>query len=111
MSDPVAVAESIRAAVTDAERGAQVSVDSVTLGIGGMEVRGAQSRGLYEFGRPHELDSGDLEYAVEWLPTSVWSAIARCCTCCRSISRWTGAADSAVRRKAVVRAWKLTFTS
>src|SRR6202030_182029 len=40
-------------------------VDSVTLGIGGMEVRGAQSRGLYEFGRPHELDSGDLEYAVE----------------------------------------------
>ena len=59
------MAESIRAAVTDAERGAQVSVDSVTLGIGGMEVRGAQSRGLYEFGRPHELDSGDLEYAVE----------------------------------------------
>jgi cell division ATPase FtsA len=40
-------------------------VDSVTVGIGGMEVRGAQSRGLYEFGRPHELDSGDLEYAVE----------------------------------------------
>ena len=30
MTDPVAVAESIRAAVTDAERGAQVSVDSVT---------------------------------------------------------------------------------
>jgi len=65
MSDPVAVAESIHAAVTDAERGAQVAVDSVTVGIGGMEVRGAQSRGLYEFGRPHELDSGDLEYAVE----------------------------------------------
>ncbi len=65
MSDPVAVAESIRAAVTDAERGAQVSVEAVTVGIGGMEVRGAQSRGLYEFGRPHELDAGDLEYAVE----------------------------------------------
>ena len=30
-----------------------------------MEVRGAQSRGLYEFGRPHEIDAGDLEYAVE----------------------------------------------
>ena len=40
-------------------------LDAVTLGIGGMEVRGAQSRGLYEFGRPHELDPGDLEYAVE----------------------------------------------
>jgi len=65
MSDPVAVAESIHAAVADAERGAQVSVDAVTMGMGGMEVRGAQSRGLYEFGRPHELDAGDLEYAVE----------------------------------------------
>jgi cell division protein FtsA len=62
--DQVAVAESMRAAVTDAERGAQVSVDSITLGIGGMEVRGAQSRGLYEFGRPHELEPADLEYAV-----------------------------------------------
>src|SRR5262245_30093025 len=62
--DQVALAESIRAAVTDAERGAQVSVDSLTLGIGGMDVRGAQSRGLYEFGRPHELRSEDLEYAV-----------------------------------------------
>src|ERR1035438_9702642 len=63
--DQGAIAESIRAAVTDAERGAQVSVDAVTLGMGGMDVRGAQSRGLYEFGRPHELRSEDLEYAVE----------------------------------------------
>jgi cell division protein FtsA len=62
--DPVAASESIRAAVTDAERGAQVAVDAITLGIGGMDVRGAQSRGLYEFGRPHELRSEDLEYAV-----------------------------------------------
>jgi cell division protein FtsA len=62
--DQVALAESIRAAVTDAERGAQISVDSLTLGIGGMDIRGAQSRGLYEFGRPHELRSEDLEYAV-----------------------------------------------
>jgi cell division protein FtsA len=35
------------------------------LGIGGADVRGAQSRGLYEFGRPRELGSDDLEYAVE----------------------------------------------
>jgi cell division protein FtsA len=63
--DQVAVAESIRAAVTDAERGAQVPVDSVVVGIGGTEVRGAQSRGLYEFGRPHEVDVEDLEYAVQ----------------------------------------------
>src|ERR1700676_944367 len=65
VSDPVAVAESIRAAVTDAELGAQVSVDALTVGIGGADVRGAQSRGLYEFGRPRELAADDLEYAVE----------------------------------------------
>jgi len=62
--DQVAASESIRAAVTDAERGAHVAIESITLGTGGMEVHGAQSRGLYEFGRPHELRSEDLEYAV-----------------------------------------------
>ena len=62
--DQVALAESIRAAVTDAEHGAEVAVESITLGVGGTEVHGAQSRGLYEFGRPHEIRSEDLEYAV-----------------------------------------------
>lgn len=62
--DQGAVAESIHAAVIDAERGAGVSVDAATLGVGGMEVRGAQSRGLYEFGRSHEVDVEDLSYAV-----------------------------------------------
>ena len=38
---------------------------AVTLGIGGMDVHGAQSRGLYEFGRPREVDADDLAYAVE----------------------------------------------
>ena len=61
--DQVAASESIRAAVIDAERGAQVAVETVTLGVGGLEVHGAQSRGLYEVGRPHELRSEDLEYA------------------------------------------------
>jgi cell division protein FtsA len=62
--DQGAVAESIHAAVVDAERGAGIPVDSATFGIGGMEVRGAQSRGLYEFGRSHEVDGEDLAYAV-----------------------------------------------
>ncbi len=65
VTDPAALAESIRAAVTDAQRGARVQVESVTLGIGGAEIRGAQSRGLYEFGRPHEISADDLAYAVE----------------------------------------------
>ncbi len=64
VSDQVALAESIRAAVTDAERGAQISVESVTVGIGGVSVCGAQSRGRYEFGRPREIDAEDMAYAV-----------------------------------------------
>lgn len=63
--DQDAVAESIRAAVTDAERGARVAVDAVTLGIGGSHIHGAQSRGLYEFGRPREIGQEDLTYAAE----------------------------------------------
>jgi len=65
VTDPMTLAESIRAAVTDAQRGAHVQVEAVTLGMGGMEVSGAQSRGLYEFGRPHEVCAEDLIYAVE----------------------------------------------
>jgi cell division protein FtsA len=65
VSDQMALAESIRAAVFDAERGAQVSVEGVTIGIGGMSVCGAHSRGLYEFGRPREVDVEDLAYAVK----------------------------------------------
>jgi cell division protein FtsA len=65
VSDQLALAESIRAAVFDAERGAQVSVEGATVGIGGMSVCGAHSRGLYEFGRPREVDAEDLAYAVK----------------------------------------------
>ena len=65
VSDQDALAESIRAAVTDAERGAHVAVESVTIGIGGVGVAGAQSRGVYEFGRPREIDSDDMAYAVK----------------------------------------------
>jgi cell division protein FtsA len=63
--DQSAVADSIRAAVTDAERGSGVPVDAITLGMGGMEIRGAQSRGIYEFGRPRNIEPDDLAYAVE----------------------------------------------
>ena len=64
ISDQEAVAASIRAAVSDAERGAQVPVQAITLGIGGSHVQGAQSRGLYEFGRPREVSPEDLTYAA-----------------------------------------------
>ena len=65
VSDQEALAESIRAAVTDAERGAHVAVESVTVGVGGMGIAGAQSRGVYEFGRPREVDAEDMAYAVK----------------------------------------------
>ncbi len=63
--DQVAVAASMRAAMTEAEGGAGGSAESVTLGIGGTHVHGAQSRGLYEFGRPREITAADLSYAAE----------------------------------------------
>ncbi|MBZ5603221.1 MAG: cell division protein FtsA [Acidobacteriia bacterium] len=65
VSDQEALAESIRAAVVDAERGAHTSVDAVTVGVGGTGVSGAQSRGVYEFGRPREVDVEDMAYAVK----------------------------------------------
>jgi cell division protein FtsA len=65
ISDQMVATESIRAAVIEAERKAQVSIESGVVGVGGGMVEGANSRGLYEFGRPREIDAGDLNYAVE----------------------------------------------
>ena len=65
ITDPEAVAHSMREAVQDAERGAEVTVESVTLGFGGHSIKGAQGRDVYGFGRPREIEAGDLAYAVE----------------------------------------------
>src|SRR6187399_805773 len=54
ITDKEAVAHSIREAVRDAERGAGISVESVTVGIGGTSIRGGQGRDVYGFGRPRE---------------------------------------------------------
>jgi cell division protein FtsA len=51
--------------VEAAERSGQVSIDAAVVGVGGTTVRSSNSRGLYEFGRPREIDPGDLGYAVE----------------------------------------------
>ncbi len=63
--DQRAVAESMKAAVIDAERGAGISAGGVTLGIGGLHILGAQGHGKYEFGRPREVTAEDLSYAAE----------------------------------------------
>ena len=64
LSDPEALAQSIRFALHEAELRAQVSPDSAVIGVGG-SVAGVNSRGLYEFGRRREIEPDDLRYAVE----------------------------------------------
>ena len=67
VSDQEALAESIRCAVVDAERGAHVSMESVTVGVGGTErLRAARAGAVYEFEyRPREVDAEDMAYAVK----------------------------------------------
>ncbi len=97
-----AVAESIRAAVTDAERGAQVSVDAVTVGMGGMDVRGAQSRGLYDSDVPTNSTPAISNTLSNSPLTFVWNATARCSTCSRRISPWMAAPVSAAPQERVL---------
>ncbi len=65
LADQRGLTESVRGAVAEAERTAGVSVDSVVAGIGGVTVQGANYRGVYEMGRPREIDAVDVRYAVE----------------------------------------------
>jgi cell division protein FtsA len=65
ISDGAAVTETVRKTVQEAERRAQISLEAATVGMGGSTIEGSNSRGLYEFGRPREIDPGDLNYAVE----------------------------------------------
>ncbi|MEP7353369.1 MAG: cell division protein FtsA [Acidobacteriota bacterium] len=64
ITDQEAAADAIRVAVREAERSAGVSVEALTVGVGGSSIRGAQSRGLYEFGRPREIAQDDMSYVM-----------------------------------------------
>lgn len=64
LSDASALAASIQAAVQEAEKRAGVGLEGVVAGVGGASVNGANSRGVYEFGRPHEVEEDDLAFAV-----------------------------------------------
>lgn len=64
LADQEALTQSIRFALHEAELRAQVSPESVVIGIGGC-VSGVNSRGVYEFGRRREIEPDDLRYAVE----------------------------------------------
>ncbi|HEX5227067.1 MAG TPA: cell division protein FtsA [Bryobacteraceae bacterium] len=64
LADQQAVTTGVRAAVREAEKQAQVSVDSLVVGLGGAGIDGCNSRGIYEFGRPRPITIDDMEYAV-----------------------------------------------
>jgi cell division protein FtsA len=64
IADQRAVAESIHAAMREAEAAAQVSVDAATVGMGGKGVRGANARGVLELGYVREIDQRDVNRVV-----------------------------------------------
>lgn len=65
IADQQAVAESLRRAVGEAERSAGISLESAVVGMGGSSVQGLNNRGLYEMGRPRQIDEIDVRYAVD----------------------------------------------
>jgi len=65
VSDQKAITESVRLAVQMAECQALVSVSGLVAGLGGSGIDGMTSRGVYEFGRPRQIESGDMTYVIK----------------------------------------------
>lgn len=65
LADYHAYAESVRAALKEAEIVSGVQVDEVCAGIGGASIQGGNARGVYEYGRPRQIENDDLALAVE----------------------------------------------
>src|SRR5579871_2642252 len=56
LTDQQAASECVLAAVEEAEAMAQTQIETVVAGIGGLTVRGSNSRGRMELGRPREVE-------------------------------------------------------
>ena len=65
IADQTAVAQSIEAAMREAEEAAGVSIESVVVGMGGPGMRGANSRGVIELGHVREIEQRDVNKVVE----------------------------------------------
>jgi len=65
IADQQAVAESILAALAEAESSAGVSVESAVVGMGGPSLRGANGRGVLEMGYPREIQQRDVNRVKE----------------------------------------------
>src|SRR5271157_3459959 len=65
IADQGAVADSVLAALREAERSAGIQVDSAVVGIGGPTVRGANARGAVDLGFMREVEQRDVNRAVD----------------------------------------------
>ena len=65
IADPKAVSASILAALREAEARAGVSVGSAVVGMGGNSVRGANGRGVLEWGHNREIEQRDVNRVVD----------------------------------------------
>src|SRR4051812_32692048 len=65
VADQQAVAESIQAALREAEARSGQSVQSVVVGVGGPTVRGANGRGVVELGHHREVEQRDVNRVVD----------------------------------------------
>jgi cell division protein FtsA len=65
VADQSAVADSIRAALREAEAAAQVSVGGAVVGMGGNTVRGANGRGVIELGPVRAVEQRDVKRVVD----------------------------------------------
>lgn len=64
ITDQTAAAESMLAAIQEAERNARISVESAVVGIGA-NVRGANCRGLLDLGRLRSVEQRDVNRAMD----------------------------------------------
>src|SRR6185437_14489982 len=65
IADQGAVTGTILAALREAEASAGISVESVTVGMGGPTVRGANGRGVVELGHIREIEQRDVNRVVD----------------------------------------------
>jgi cell division protein FtsA len=65
IADQQAVSECILTAVEEAEHQAQCTLETVVAGIGGLTVRGANSRGRWDMGRPRDVTQKDVNRAMD----------------------------------------------
>jgi cell division protein FtsA len=65
IADQQAVSDCILSAVEQAEKMAQTAIENVVAGVGGLTVRGANSRGKWDMGRPREITQKDVNRAMD----------------------------------------------